>query len=150
MQNSQLNKVIRLIARTGDKAIIMDKETDEAIVMMPLDNYEQLLDEAEFVPDELEIENDDELVPNFNGNFDFPWENETSKQEPEKEVKYEDVSNFFTEEKKEEEKDEIKQENKLEDDWFKAKETRFGQEESLADLPSDDEEEEKFYLEPVE
>lgn len=44
MRPSQLNRTLRLIRRTGDKAFVMDLESDEVFVIMDLDNYEGLLD----------------------------------------------------------------------------------------------------------
>lgn len=43
MQNSQLNRVINLIKRTGDKTVIMDNESDAALMLMDLDAYEKML-----------------------------------------------------------------------------------------------------------
>ena len=45
MQNSQLNRVINLIKRTGDKTVIMDNESDSALMLMDLGAYEKMLDQ---------------------------------------------------------------------------------------------------------
>ncbi len=44
MQNSQLNRVISLIKKTGDKTIIMDSESDAVMMLMDLGLYEKMLD----------------------------------------------------------------------------------------------------------
>ncbi|MSU75428.1 MAG: hypothetical protein EXS55_02865 [Candidatus Magasanikbacteria bacterium] len=43
MTNHQLNRLLRLVNRTGDKFVILDKATDAAHVLLSLDNYEDLL-----------------------------------------------------------------------------------------------------------
>ncbi len=44
MQNSQLNRVISLVKRTGDKTVIMDNESDAVMMLMDLGMYEKMLD----------------------------------------------------------------------------------------------------------
>ncbi len=46
MQNSQINRVVRLVRRTGDKAIIMDNESDAVMMLMELGAYEKILDNS--------------------------------------------------------------------------------------------------------
>lgn len=46
MQNSQINRVVRLVRRTGDKAIIMDNESDAVMMLMDLGAYEKILDNS--------------------------------------------------------------------------------------------------------
>jgi len=43
MKNSQLNRVIKLMRRTGDRVVIMDNESEEVVVLLDMDNYEKLL-----------------------------------------------------------------------------------------------------------
>ncbi|MFA6485973.1 MAG: hypothetical protein WCT40_01230 [Candidatus Magasanikbacteria bacterium] len=50
MKSSQLNRVLRLARRTGDKIIVLDQDTDASFVVMDLDNYEEFLDESSFGP----------------------------------------------------------------------------------------------------
>ncbi|HLD60820.1 MAG TPA: hypothetical protein VJA27_01670 [Patescibacteria group bacterium] len=47
MKSSQLNQVLRLIRRTGDRAIIMDPAGEEVVVLMNLNDYEALLDQTD-------------------------------------------------------------------------------------------------------
>ena len=44
MQQSQLNRIMKLIKKTGDKMAILDSETDSALMVMELDAYEQMLE----------------------------------------------------------------------------------------------------------
>ena len=43
MKSSQLNRVIKLLRRTGEKAMIMDDESDEVMMLMNLTDYEKML-----------------------------------------------------------------------------------------------------------
>lgn len=43
MRQSQLNRTLNLVRRTGDKLIILDKDSDDAFVLMDLDGYEKVL-----------------------------------------------------------------------------------------------------------
>ncbi len=43
MQNNQLNRLLKLINRTGDRLVVLDKDTETAIVMMEIDEYEKIL-----------------------------------------------------------------------------------------------------------
>lgn len=43
MQNNQLNRLLQLINRTGDRLVVLDKDTDATVVMMEIDEYEKLL-----------------------------------------------------------------------------------------------------------
>jgi len=44
MNNNQLNRVMRLVRRTGDRCVVLDNESDEAVVVLNLDEYERMLD----------------------------------------------------------------------------------------------------------
>jgi len=44
MNDNQLNRVMRLVRRTGDRCVVLDNENDSAVVVMNLDEYESLLD----------------------------------------------------------------------------------------------------------
>ncbi len=46
MRQNQLDRIIRLVRRTGDRFVIMDKETDQTMVLMNLDEYENLLNDT--------------------------------------------------------------------------------------------------------
>lgn len=43
MQNNQLNRLLQLINRTGDRLVVLDRDTDATVVMMEVDEYEKLL-----------------------------------------------------------------------------------------------------------
>lgn len=43
MKPQQLDKLLRLIKRTGDKCVILDRDSDETFALMSLDEYEYLL-----------------------------------------------------------------------------------------------------------
>lgn len=44
MKSSQLNRVLKLVRRTGDRFVIMDNSSDEVFVLMNLREYEKNLD----------------------------------------------------------------------------------------------------------
>ena len=46
MQQSQLNRVMKLIKKTGDKMAILDNETDSVVMVMELEAYEKMLEPA--------------------------------------------------------------------------------------------------------
>lgn len=72
MQHEQFSRLLRLAHKTGDRLIVTDPNGSEPVVILPLDEYEALIeaamgpsdmyevpvddavDEAEFDPDELE------------------------------------------------------------------------------------------------
>lgn len=185
MKNSQLNRVLKLVRHTGDRMIIMDLKTDEAVVMMRLPEYENLIgtqqidftleenlrqhtdpdsdwqdedDEMEedfgeneesqaateltrpysnheyFVPNNNRRKSDESGFPYFNGESKFDVSKSTAHKQnhtsAQKTVSFEESLNF----------DDY--------DWTKEEGISFN-EESLSDIP-EEEEEEKFYLEPVE
>jgi len=51
MRQHQLDRIIRLVRRTGDRFVIMDKETDQTMVLMNLDEYENLLNDTSSLED---------------------------------------------------------------------------------------------------
>ncbi len=51
MRQNQLDRIIRLVRRTGDRFVIMDKETDQTMVLMNLDEYESLLNDTSSLED---------------------------------------------------------------------------------------------------
>ncbi len=175
MKQNQLDRIIKLVRRTGDRFVIMDKDTEETMVLMNLDEYENLLNDTSSL-EELEEE---DMLNRLNHDI-TRWR--AQKGEPEnwcepeekKEFTHEEVLNEISEiEDSElenlEDDDEMeisKEENqpKVEEPHLEPiieklpdsgviigqptqVEQTFG-EESLSDL--EDGEEEKFYLEPVE
>jgi PHD/YefM family antitoxin component YafN of YafNO toxin-antitoxin module len=145
MKNSQLNRVLSLVRKTGDKVIVLDPETEETIVLMSFDEYEALSGISYTVEknkarevirennhqneeiSEQKIEQKNQIIPNFSANFS---KKESSSENPlMEEVPKEKSLNF-------------EGESWVVDGYG----DMGGAEEDLGDLP----EEEKFYLEPVE
>ncbi|MDD4476726.1 MAG: hypothetical protein PHY40_01045 [Patescibacteria group bacterium] len=152
MTDPQLNKILKLIRRTGDRCAILDKDTDSAFMMMSIGEYEKLLDEKETIRDL----NEEEMLNKINRDISV-WRSEHEKKEEAKsfEIKDEHIKkneedgenfeNFGDVDINDFKKDLIEEEKEIEK--IQPEET----EESLADIPSDapDEEEDRYYLEPV-
>lgn len=51
MKQNQLDRIIKLVRRTGDRFVIMDKETEETMVLMNLNEYESLLNDTSSLED---------------------------------------------------------------------------------------------------
>ena len=68
MTNHQLNRLIKLLKKTGEKTMVLDQASDEILVLMPFDAYEDLLTSAH-EPEPLDPDND------FGSDF-FAGENE--------------------------------------------------------------------------
>lgn len=62
MHDHQLNRVLKLVKRTGDKLVILDQENDEASVLMGIGDYEELLSGS----DPLEELNEREMLDRVN------------------------------------------------------------------------------------
>lgn len=175
MNSVQLNKTLRLIKRTGDKAIVLDQDSDQVFVLMDLDDYEDILDycdddaiptdpssdrPCEYTEDEHEDEDDefddfildDLLAREEKKNSDSPV---ASIVDPIAEIflpeeEYNLAPELLAEIKKEDEK----KSSVISVPVSSVEETSSGpirilNEESLSNIPSETEEE-KFYLEPVE
>jgi len=84
MKEKQFNKILKLISRTGDRFVVLDRDTDKAMAIMDLDEYEQLLTEA----GELDAESDSDFDEDFDVAEDLNWDN-INEPAPE-------VENFFT------------------------------------------------------
>ncbi|MBI2037478.1 MAG: hypothetical protein HYT15_00900 [Candidatus Magasanikbacteria bacterium] len=138
MQNSQINRVVRLVRRTGEKAVIMDTESDAVMMLMDLGAYEKMLENSEGIEKLTEEElmekinrdvavwrayNDKERLETIDKVVEKPVPAQPAKIEPEK-----------------------PRENKAVTLDYGA---TVGPEESVSDIASE-EGEEKFYLEPVE
>jgi len=153
MKQNQLDRIIKLVRRTGDRFVIMDKETDGVVVLMDLNEYEHLLNDVEPV-EELEEE---EMLNKLN--YDISrWQEKKNRPE----IEPSEIADWNTED------DEIDLDLPLEPEETKTEtlvpeaktieptiapvpETVGDQtfaEETLSDLPEG--EEEKFYLEPIE
>ena len=131
MQNSQLNRVIKLVRRTGDKTVIMDNESDAVMMLMDLGAYEKMLDNHTGV----EKLTEEELLEKINRDVAI-WRasNDNDKERAET---YDEVP---AQAPKLEEKEKIIE---------RGNGIKIEQEQSASDIVAE-EEEEKFYLEPVE
>lgn len=162
MKDAQLDRLFKLVKKTNDRLVVLDKETDFVTVMVPLDDYEKLidggeapdLDEGGFYPDSGP---DDEppTPPTEDFAADLP-EEEGEEQAPEEPVLPPEPS--YTRIALAEKQDEAERHGSVpvykpgektldfSGNWA-AENAKPITEEDLSDVP---EEEEKFYLEPVE
>lgn len=135
MKRTQLNQIINIVRHTGDRVVIMDAESDEIMVLMPFKEYKTLLNssDSDFFSSSF-FEDDIGALPSFeqkkysnnskNISKKVSLNNLSQKKETLPEIDFEEPS------------------------WFQEK-NNFLSEESLSDI-SEEDEEEKFYLEPVE
>lgn len=141
MREKQLQRMLRVMRTTGDKAFVMDMESDDVFMMMNLNQYEDMIS----VPESPKDSDDDTL-------HDYVLDDliDTAEKEPKVEV----MPHVPTKAPQEEEA----QTNEVGDSEPHLEplpvvkenaELRQENEVSLADVPNDGEEE-KFYLEPVE
>lgn len=207
MQNSQLDRLLRLIKRTGDKAVVVDRASEHMFMLMDLDAYEDLFDAADGnmqprnnngpTREAIPVEADEEVTTRVPLetvvdlpviNVDIPVEadpletenpEDRTKEEPEIPSEENALEDYIlddlldTEDKKsvqpvaEEAPLELPLENdevpetettpepqpevalRFEETWPEVAKNAVVSEESLQDVPAE-EEEEKFYLEPVE
>ena len=154
MQNSQLQRLLNVMRKTNDKTIVLDNETEQMFVLMNLDSYEDMLDRDDFVNPLGGSDDDDDmdeyLLDDTLHEAEKSQENQTSAL---------DISNIFssTGESEEAKKVELtknvnlaKSSEDLTSNWaINNRATPVLSEENLTDVPHE-EEEEKFYLEPVE
>jgi hypothetical protein len=131
MKNTQINRVIGLVRKTGDRVVVMDQETEEVLVMMRLDEYENLMDFAlpgggDGPEPEYEAWDDVELPDDTMDETEPVVASQQKTPEPDAPEKKLDFS----------------------EDWTEKTDSN-GTEEDLSDVPAD-EEEPRFYLEPVE
>ncbi len=143
MNSQHLKKTLQLIRRTGDKGIIIDEESDELFVLMNVEAYEKMLPPVE------EMLTNPPL-PRPSG--ELPRQDLTRLEES--------LDDFVPDDFAEVEEPRrvapsipaapISFAKAVEPVAFEFKQHSVNREESLADVPHDGEEEEKFYLEPVE
>lgn len=174
MKQNQLDRIIKLVRRTGDRFVIMDKETEETMVLMNLNEYESLLNDTSCLED---LEEED-MLNKLNHDISR-WQVQKNRQ-PLPTVQLEEI---LPEEHENADLEEVEEIDETEDDEFEdvglmpqnepmaepqpilepimekalepisipleigQVEQTFG-EENLSGLPED--EEEKFYLEPIE
>ncbi|KKU27359.1 MAG: hypothetical protein UX39_C0001G0079 [Candidatus Magasanikbacteria bacterium GW2011_GWA2_46_17] len=153
MKSSQLNKVLGLVKRTGDRCVIVDNESESVMVLLDLPQYEKLL----HFTTPVEKMSEEELLDRINRDIALWQARNKSEAVEDEEDDFED---------NQDDKDAL---SLLEDTGIpwptygsaphkSVKSSDFGeewpnlQEESLEDVAEEesDEEEEKFYLEPVE
>ncbi len=148
MQNSQLNRVINLVKRTGDKTVIMDNESDSTMMLMDLGAYEKMLDQPRGV--DVKQLTEEELLEKINRDVAV-WRAYNDKEQIERFD--ESVPNFEESPAVREKLAEVKQTPNVFPEapvvMVKTNDIKMNQEESASDIVAE-EEEEKFYLEPVE
>ncbi len=149
MQNSQLQRLLHLMRQTGDKSIVLDNETEQMFVMMNVDDYENLIGVTDFdtpfapagetVSDVPDFVIDDAVTP-----AEGATTLDTSGIFAENGSTLDDEKTSTTIEKM----PTISQKNTS--DWnIHNRANPVLSEETLTDVPHE-EEEERFYLEPVE
>jgi len=155
MKNNQLNRVINLVRRTGDRVVVMDAETDEVLVLLRLKEYEEIIDSSEEMADELAIDEDEgedesDILTASEFGHDFFVDDDADVKIPDRgEIEIKPVSSAPVP---------SASNPSSAGSWNPAfglnlsvepERTKILSEESLEDIPGDGEEE-KFYLEPVE
>ena len=142
MNNEQLQRTLRLLRRTGDRGIVLDPGSDEVFVLMDADTYEEMLGGTEPMPSAGNDHLDDYVLDDL-GHIDESVENITPAV-PEAAKTPAAVA---------ESKEAGLSKLNFSENWD-AKKSAVVSEESLADVPHEEEaepaEEEKFYLEPIE
>lgn len=156
MNNSQLDRVMRILARTGDRCMVFDRQNDVGVMVMNLDEYEKFLNGGQDVSDLSE----GDMLEKINRDIAVWRENHASEEGKS------DVFDWDFEKKEEPKIDFLEPEEEGEDSFAQAdfeaeKPLDLAENEpnlevekpltevDLSDVPKDDEEE-KFYLEPVE
>jgi exoribonuclease R len=155
MKQAQLNRVLKLVKRTGDRFVVLDQETDNVLVVMNVDEYEDLLNQT-IPPEELDEE---DMLDKIDCDIKS-WQKKRSANQ-------EELQNFLEDDEDLDEEslpDNFSTENSFDEKESEELPAEFdnkntAEEESLEDVPHEDEEkyeegeggeEPKFYLEPVE
>lgn len=148
MHNNQLNRLLGLVKRTGDRLVVLDKETESAVVMMEIDEYEKLLDGGP----RLEDMSEDDILDKINREVAI-WREKNAANS----VVVENEDDFVAAEdnvvEEEVEKTDISpilsQKNNTSISEERINDgSVITEEEDLSNVPEEGEEE-KFYLEPV-
>lgn len=139
MNNAQLQRTLRLLRRTGDRGIVLDSESDEVFVLMDADSYEKMLPTSAVQKNDKDGDGFEDYV--LDDLLDIEEKRAPSEAEHAEIAKKDIVkttagSNFGQTPKQ--------------DEVVEVEKNPILSEESLSDVPHDEEEEEKFYLEPVE
>lgn len=97
MKQKQLDRIIRLVKRTGDRFVVLDRDTDEAMVVMNLNEYEDLLNTT------TEVENlaEEEMLGRLNRDINR-WQEQNNKKPALPQIEYETPETEEAEEKVEE------------------------------------------------
>ncbi|TSC84053.1 MAG: Uncharacterized protein G01um101413_856 [Parcubacteria group bacterium Gr01-1014_13] len=143
MQNSQLNRVINLVKRTGEKTVIMDNESDAVMMLMDLGAYEKMLDHTPARESSVEKLTEEELLEKINRDVAI-WRASNDRERVEV---YDEVV-----EKSPKFEKAMMVEKSVETVPItvnKYPNVQVEQEHSASDIVAE-EDEEKFYLEPVE
>ena len=162
MNSAQLNKVLKIIRYTGDRIAIMDSDTDQVMMLMSMDSYEELLGGRPLLSEfPRKLKETSEIWPSDEEIKDDYWdEDDEEPMELSSDYK-QDIDDDYDKEIPFDPDFELADENNLHGIRYQggkhtipieAKENAFaftdGLEESLHDVP--EEEEEQFYLEPIE
>ncbi len=161
MKNSQLNRVLSLMKKTGDRVIVLDQASDDVVVLLPLNDYEHIVTESpHHGPDDEDFYTDDDM-------FSLDDQDDSNTEEaaehfssssiegfPPDEVSVEDipVENYFSDTESvpaQKSGGNTAQTLDFTSDWADSDTKAPASEENLSDIPSDDEDP-PFYLEPVE
>lgn len=156
MTNKQTKRLMEYIKHSGEKAIILDSESDALFVMLPLDEYEELTGESG--NDDFDLSGNNDLdfntwagggdAPNLASDFIDNNLSLDDKKDKEKESDgLNDLEAFSAIEPQADAPG--KPASKLEDFSTDNQNDAVLSEESLSDVMHE-EEEEKFYLEPIE
>ncbi len=143
MQSANLNRVINLVKRTGDKTVIMDNESDAVMVLMDLGAYEKMLDNHIGV----EKLTEEELLEKINRDVAV-WRAYNDKEIAEtydKVIEKAPLAQVYVQKQEEP----MMMEKGKEVNLVKVESLQAEQEHSARDIVAE-EDEEKFYLEPVE
>lgn len=144
MNNKHLQRTLSILKRTGDKGIIIDGESDELFVLMGVDAYEKML------PAEGVHEPKEPFVNNSTDEFEDYVLDDLIETEERSETSKEIVPVDFELGLKQEKVSVSNSSTPTFEIPIREEKSDNTTEESLADVPHDGEEEEKFYLEPVE
>lgn len=148
MNNEHFQKVLSIMRRTGDKGFVIDSQSDDMFMLMNISDYEKMLDRIDSPGIGPRSEEDDEME-------DYVLDDIIEIEERGKT----DAPAAETKIIPEIQKAEAGQKLNFSEGWAETKpelvektevQHPLIKEESLKDVPHEDGEEEKFYLEPVE
>lgn len=105
MKQNQLDRIIRLVKRTGDRFVILDRDTDEAMVVMNLNEYEDLLNTTAEVSSLAE----EEMLSRLNHDINR-WQEQNEKKATLPQIQYDEPE---VEEAEPEEEEPVEEEEKL-------------------------------------